>query len=162
MKGPWVALVVALQMLTSGASVANAIETDCVPALGPDVWQVKTGGLWEQGDWYGHYRVVVVRSGVEHSFDHVQVQIMRVVDHKTWTIVRCIALPSPGLKGYVVDLRIHSVSKSAAVVTLDIEMKAMDGTILMDAFIVAPTGQVREVSTAKSKDLLDFPPKEKK
>ena len=137
----------AIFLLAAGASVANAIETDCVPVLAPDVWMSKTGGLWTQGDRYGHYRVVVVRSGVEHSIDRVQLEILRVKD-ETRTIVHCIALPSPGLKGHVIDLRIHSISESAAVVTLDIEMKAMEGIVLRDAFIVAPTGQVLEVSIA--------------
>jgi hypothetical protein len=55
----------ALFMLAS--AVPTSAGVDEPPQLPPEVAYVASGGMWEAGDRYGSYRLVVVREGDEHS-----------------------------------------------------------------------------------------------
>lgn len=146
-------LGVALAMALLFATGATA---GCVDPVATDVWMVKSGGLWKDGDHYGNYRVILSRKGVEHARDDVQVQISRI-EGRERSIVHCVDLKSPGLKGYVADIRIHSISEQAAAIELSIEMKAMEDIVLQDVFLVSADGSVQQIAEAKYLDLLDFP-----
>jgi len=138
----WVFGVVALLF----APDANA--GDCVDLSSPDIWMLKSRGTWTDGDDYGHYRVVVYRkTGRDHSQDRVQVQITQAKE-RLRVAVRCIDLDTPGLKGYVRDIRIQPVNDQAAAIELSIEMKAMEGVILQDVFLVAAAGRVEKILDA--------------
>lgn len=126
------------------------------PATNPDVWLLRSGGLWKQDSAYGNFRVLVVRKGVEHALDHVEVQVTSIVDDDTTAIRHCSVVPSPGLKGYVTDVSIRSVDDRWAAIELDVEMKAMDGIVLKEVFLASSDGQVLPVVEAKYVDLFNL------
>jgi len=123
------------------------------PATDTDVWMVRSGGLWKEGATYGNFRVLLVRQGVEHAIDHVEVQVTTAKDSAR-AIRSCVVVHSPGLKGYVTDIRIHSVDTKSAAIELDVEMKAMNGVILKEVFVAFADGRVTLVSEAKYVDLM--------
>jgi hypothetical protein len=126
----------------------------CAPASDGEVWMVKTGGTWKQGARYGHYRAVVIRKGVEHATDWVQVQFMEADDKANVRRVRgCVNLDSPGLKGYVNDLSFKKIDDTHTAVSIDIEMKAMNDIVLRDVFVVDAKGEARRAVEAKSVEI---------
>lgn len=149
-------LIVAL--VTVGLVVRGAVADErkgdvacSTAAIDPDVWMVKSGGLWKLNGEYGNYRVLVVRRGVEHAMDHIEVQVT-TVNHKRG-IRHCSVVESPGLKGYVTDIRIHPIGTTRAAIEVDVDMKAMDGVILKEVFLASADGQVTPLVEAKYVDL---------
>lgn len=162
MRGRWPgllpALVLAAGLLTGGGALAQPPKPGpskaCTPASDGEVWMVKTGGAWKQGGRYGHYRAVVVRKGIEHATDWVQVQLLEANDKTNARRVRgCVNLDSPGLKGYVSDLRFTKIDDTHAALSIDIEMKAMKEVVLRDVFVVDAGGAARRVVEAKSVEI---------
>ncbi len=147
--GLLLALAAASVLAPSGA------RGECLAPTDDDVWMVRSGGYWKQEGRYGDFRVILTRTGVEHAQDRVQVQISGD-DGKNRTILRCLDLPSPGLKGYVQDIRIRSVDDRVAAIELPVEIKAMEGIVLLDAFLVSVDGKVEQISEAKYADVTDF------
>jgi hypothetical protein len=138
-----------------GAPRKPDVVRACVAALDPHVWLVKTGGIWRQGDRYGHLRVVVQRKGIEHAIDWVQVQILESDDKAGEQRTRaCLDLETPGLKGYVNDVTFTKIDDTHVAVGLDLEMKAMNGLALREIYVVdtrAPAA--KRVIEAKSIEL---------
>jgi hypothetical protein len=126
----------------------------CQPASDGEVWMVKTGGLWKQGARYGHYRAVVLRKGIEHATDWVQVQFLEADDRtNTRRTSGCVNLSSPGLKGYVTDLSFKKIDDTRAALSIDIEMKAMNDLVLREVFLVDIKGEARRVVEARSVEI---------
>lgn len=136
---------------------ADSQELPASAQVPQDVWLVASGGLWEQEESVGRYRVVVLRHGSEPAEDTVDVEILKIVGDlgsERHVTLRTIRLPSPSYKGNVISAHIHSVSKIAAVVDLRIEMRAMNGVVLSDVFLVSPAGEVRPIVVARGVELL--------
>ena len=154
-------IIVALALAVAPLA-ANALEPEecSATASDPDVWMVRTGGLWTVDGSYGHFRVAVRKVGVEHSRDLLEVQVISVegdsLEDEHRKLLRCTLLKPPLLKGYVESIGIRSVSERAAVVELDIEMKAMEGVVLREVLLVFPDGRVEKVVEAKYVDILDL------
>ena len=127
----------------------------CIATLDPGVWLAKTGGAWKQKERYGYLRVVVLRKGIEHATDWVQVQILEVDDKANLTRSRaCVDLEAPGLKGYVKDVSFTKIDDTHVAVGLDVEMKAMNGVVLRDVFVIdAKAAAARRVVEAKSVEI---------
>jgi hypothetical protein len=126
----------------------------CTPAADGEVWMVRTGGTWKQGARYGHYRAVVLRKGIEHASDWVQVQFLEADDKTNTRRVRgCVNLDSPGLKGYVSDLTFKKLDDTRTTLGIDIEMKAMNDVVLRDLFVIDAKGEARRVTEAKSVEI---------
>lgn len=118
-----------------------------------DILLAKSAGIWESGGEYGYFKVIVYREGIEHSSDKVRVLVTKAnPDLNTQTIVNDFEIKSPGTKGYVNDLALKVVNNRLAV-GLDIEMKAMDGIILRESFLVDTKGHVKLLSPAKHTDI---------
>ena len=163
------AAIVALDILvgavgqSAGAGVAQAappkeakgnVVAACLSATNDEVWLAKTGGLWTQGDHYGHYRVLVLRKGIEHAIDQVQVQWLEADDKANVRHARtCINLESPGLKGYVTDVSFKKVDNNRTAIGIDIEMKAMYDVVLREVYLVSAKAEVRRVVEGKYVDL---------
>jgi hypothetical protein len=138
----------------AGHSFAQApkptLPKACVRVDDGDVWLVKTEGTWKQGSRYGYYRAVVVRKGIEHAIDSVQVQFLEVDDKaKAIRLRGCVSLESPGLKGYVTDLSFTKIDDVRIALSIDVEMKAMNGLVLREVFLVDLKGEVRRLVDAK-------------
>jgi hypothetical protein len=146
-----VLLLVTLQFFFVQACSAGPEELDY-----SNLWMSKTSGTWEIGKDYGYYRVLVTRkTGKDHAQDDVYVQIAkRTVDSNK--IERTIKLDTPGYKGYVRDIELVNISGANSVaVHIDIEMKAMDGIVLRDVYLVSPDGKVKTVVQSKYMDIYD-------
>jgi hypothetical protein len=127
-----------------------------VDAAGPDVWLVRTGGFWKQGKRFGHFRVVVVRKGIEHATDWAQLQLLESNDQsQRRKVTTCVDLLTPGLKGHVRDVTFSKASDKLTAVAVKIEMKGMGEVVLEDVFLVSNDGKVSKLVDAKAVDLGD-------
>jgi hypothetical protein len=127
-----------------------------VEAAGPDVWLVRTGGFWKQGKRFGHFRVVVVRKGIEHATDWAQLQILESNDQtQKRRVTTCIDLNTPGIKGYARDVTFSKASNKLTAIAVKIEMKGMGDVVLEDVFLVSNDGKVSKLAEAKAVDLED-------
>lgn len=150
--------IVLVFVLVSCKQVRAETPGGCRQARDVNVWLLKTGGHWEDGDAHGHFRVLVVRKGVEHAIDSVRVQVTRTIDAKNKReIVRCVDLGTPELKGYVEDVGIVEHGEKRAAIYVDISMKAMEDLVLREVFIVSSNGKVKKVVNADYIDLFDEP-----
>jgi len=138
---------------TSSPSLPN---TRCIDAADPDVWLARTGGFWRQGKHFGHFRVVVVRRGVEHAIDWAQLQVVESDDQSpNRRVTACIDLGTPGVKGYATDVTFSKASDKLTAVAVRIEMKGMGAVVLEDVFLVTNDGKVSRLVDAKAVDLGD-------
>ena len=140
----------ALYLLAGDLSRTSlAKPAKCVPAADPEVWMLKTSGTWTRGKRYGYYRAIVLRKGIEHAMDQVQVQLLEA-DDKTNSVrvVTCVDLDTPGLKGYVTDLDFEKIDDTRMAVGIDIEMKAMNNIVLREVFLVDATGAAKRLVKA--------------
>lgn len=121
-----------------------------------DLWISKTSGTWESGKDYGYYRILVLRRpGKEHSQDDVYVQVVKRGENVN-KIERTIKLDSPGYKGYVKDIELVNIEDiNMVAVHMDIEMKAMNGIIMREIYLVSPSGKVKPLVQAKYMDIYD-------
>ncbi len=109
--------------------------------------------LWLQKS-HGGYKVRVYRVlGEAHAFDYVEVQIYNVADDGTRTHKETIKLPTPGYKGYIRDVSFNTIDKNRVAITFQVEMKAMEGVVLSELFIVEHSGKFERVLEAKYIDL---------
>ena len=109
--------------------------------------------LWLQKS-HGGYKVRVFRVlGKEHAYDHVEVQIYDVADDGTSTLKETIELPTPGYKGYIRDVSFNTISETRVAITFQVDMKAMEGVILTELFIVEQSGKFKRVLEAEYVDL---------
>jgi hypothetical protein len=149
-------LVTSSSVQAAPAGVARKPEgSRCVATLDPQVWLVKTGGPWKQVDRYGLLRIVVLRKGMEHAMDAVQVQILEADDKANEQRLRaCVDLEGPGLKAYVTDVTFTKVDDTHVAVGLDLEMKAMNWVVLREIYIVdVKAGAAKRVVEAKTVEL---------
>ena len=149
-------LALATVMVCAGPEVSRAqpakptAAKSCLPAADGEVWMAKTAGTWKQGARYGYYRAIVVRKGIEHATDWVQVQLLEADDNANVRRVRgCINLESPGLKGYVSDLSFKKVSDNQMALSIDVEMKAMNDLVLREVFLIDSSGSARRIVEAR-------------
>jgi hypothetical protein len=126
----------------------------CVAATDAEVWMVKTSGTWKQGPRYGYYRALVLRKGIEHASDRVQVQFLEADDKANVRRPRgCVNLESPGLKGHVSDFSFKKVDDTHTLLSIDIDMKAMNDLTLRDVFLIDARGEARQIVDAKSVEI---------
>jgi len=137
----------------SGGAAAAAAKA-CVPAPDAEVWMVKTSGTWKQGPRSGYYRVLVLRKGIEHANERVQVQFLEADDKANLRRLRgCVNLDSPGLKGYVSDLGFKKLDDTRIMLSIDIDMKAMNDVTLRELFLIDVKGEARRIVEAKSVEI---------
>ncbi|MFY9268867.1 MAG: hypothetical protein WAO55_03860 [Candidatus Manganitrophaceae bacterium] len=120
------------------------------------LWMAKSGGVWKIQKRYGYYKVLVFREGLEHSQDRVLIQITEADPPKnTQRIIHSYWLKSPGIKGYIADIQLSMIDSQRMALSLDIEMKAMDGIILKEIYLLFPDGRQKLVNEAKYTDIYD-------
>ena len=111
----------------------------------PDLWLQKS---------HGDYKVRIYRVlGTEHAYDHVEVHIYNLANDGTRTHQKTIELPTPGYKGYIHDVSFNTIGETRVAITFHVEMKAMEGVILSELFIVDHSGKFERVLEAKYVDL---------
>ena len=118
-----------------------------------NLWLAKSFGSWTEDEKSGYYRVMVYRAIGEssHGFDSVFVDILE--RGETRGIKNSVELDTPGYKGYVRDVSFKKINATTMAVLLDIEMKAMDGLVLREVFLVSPDGSSRKLVEAKYQDI---------
>ncbi|HHI92498.1 MAG TPA: hypothetical protein ENK04_03135 [Gammaproteobacteria bacterium] len=90
---------------------------------------------------------------MEHPADKVRVLITRAnAESNNQTIIKDIQIKSPGIKGYVQDLSLAVVNNQLSL-GVDIEMKAMDGIVLRESFLISVDGEVKVVAPVKFIDI---------
>lgn len=140
----------------ASASTGSLAPSACTSSADPDIWFLKTGGFWKQGSRFGHYRVAVLRRGIEHAVDWAQLQVVES-DEKTQQrrVTACFDLQTPGLKGYVRDIRFKKAADKLTAIEIDIEMKDMGDIVLTDVFLISSDGKLTKLVNAKTTDLGD-------
>ncbi len=136
-----------------------------LPAIGqaedtpPDseLFLAKSIGIWQQGKRFGYFQAFVWREGLEHARDRVEVHILEA-DAKTGErrLLRRVALPTPGIRGYVQDMDLRMIG-NRLFLALDFEMKAMDGAVLREAWLIGPDGHKARIQEARYRDLAELP-----
>ena len=130
----------------------NAAEPDVPPSL----WMARTAGTWKVGSDYGFYRVAVYRLTGDHASDTVEVHIIKSgPDGDAKEVVKTVPLEVPGYQGYVKDITFTKINERMMAVSLDIEMKAMEGIVLREVYLVTPDGKVRNLVIAKYQDIYE-------
>lgn len=126
------------------------------PAVPPSLWMAKTAGTWKSGSDYGFYRVAVYRLTGEHASDTVEIQIVKAgSDGSAKEVIKTVTLESPGYQGYVQGISFTKINDQLMSISLDIEMKAMDGIVLREVYLVNPDGNVRNLVKAKYQDIYE-------
>jgi len=114
-----------------------------------NILMAKSTGIWSKGKDYGYLKVIAYRDGLEHPADKVRVLIIRVnAESNNQIIVKDIQIKSPGIKGYVQNLSLIIVNNQLSL-GIDIEMKAMDGIVLRESFLISVDGEVKVVAPVK-------------
>lgn len=158
MKNPTLAATVlfCLHAVPTGAALAPVRPATCIDAADPDVWLVKTGGFWKQGKRFGHFRIVVIRRGIEHATDWAQLQTIERDDQiQKSRAIACTDLNTPGVKGYARDVTFTKANNKLTAVSIKIEMKGMGDVVLEDVFLVSNEGKVSKLVEARAVDLED-------
>lgn len=137
---------------TALAVPVNAASPDIPPSL----WMAKTAGTWKSGSEYGFYRVAVYRLAGEHASDTVEIQIIKAgSDGSAKEVVKTVPLESPGYQGYVQEILFTKINDQLMSISLDIEMKGMEGIVLREVYLVNPDGNVRNLVKAKYQDIYE-------
>ena len=111
--------------------------------------------LWLQKS-YGEFKAKVYRvPGMDHSEDHVELEIYSVSDNGQRKLQKSVEIPTPGYKGYISDIKFNSVSSDRVAITFHIEMKAMDGVVLTELFVVDRSGKYKRLIEANYVDFYD-------
>src|SRR5581483_5236544 len=130
--------------------------TTCIDAADPDVWLVRTGGFWTQGKRFGHFRVVVIRKGIEHATEWAQLQVIESDDQvQKRKAITCVDLSTPGVKGYARDVTFSKATDKLTAISVKVQMKGMDDVVLDDVFLVSSEGKVSKLVEAKAVDFGD-------
>lgn len=130
----------------------NAAEPDVPPSL----WMARTAGTWKVGSDDGFYRVAVYRLTGDHASDTVEVHIIKSgPDGDAKEVVKTVPLEVPGYQGYVKDITFTKINERMMAVSLDIEMKAMEGIVLREVYLVTPDGKARNLVKAKYQDIYE-------
>lgn len=130
----------------------------CFPAhsesLSADIWLTKTAGIWEKGKHYGFYQAQVYRAGIEHPVDTIEIKEIQI-DEKLQkkSIVNSYKLSTPGIKAYVHDVNMKMIDEKRMLLYLDLEMKAMEGAILREVYLLGPDGKHELIEEAQYRDL---------
>ncbi len=118
-----------------------------------NILMAKSTGVWSKGKDYGYFKVIAYRDGLEHPADKVRVLITRANgESNNQAIRKDIQIKSPGIKGYVQDLSLAVVNNQLSL-GVDIEMKAMDGIVLRESFLISVDGEVKVVAPVKYIDI---------
>ena len=134
-------------------SITACAKEDKTPDLA-ELWLSKSVGVWEKGQDYGYFKVLVYRTGLEPAGDKVQVIVTRADTKKNRQTVKLTKwLDTPGYKGYVNDIDLKILKPDKLILGLDIEMKGMDGVVLKEVYIVEMNGVVKKVTDAEYKDI---------
>ena len=122
-----------------------------------ELFLAKSLGIWQQGERFGFFQAFVWREGLEHARDRVEVRILEA-DAKTGErrLLRRVALPTPDIRGYVQDMDLRMIG-NRLFLALDIEMKAMDGAVLREAWLIGPDGRKVRIQEARYRDLGELP-----
>ena len=105
---------------------------------------------------YDLYKVKVYRtSGRAHAGDYVQVDIYERLANGDRKLSKIIDLPTPGYKGYIQDIIFNTVKKDRVAVTFHIQMKAMEGVILTELFVINNKGEYEKLVNATYADLFE-------
>lgn len=137
--------------------IALAVPANAAsPAVPPSLWMAKTAGTWKSGSDYGFYRVAVYRLTGEHASDTVEIQIIKAgSDGSAKEVIKTVPLESPGYQGYVQEISFTKINDQLMSISLDIEMKAMEGIILREIYLVTPDRKVRNLVKAKYQDIYE-------
>ena len=126
-----------------------------------DLWLAKSLGMWNQNTGeYVKIRVMVYRKrGEAHGYDIVFVNILERSEN-SWALRKSVELDTPGYKGYIRDVALKRIDDERMAIIFDIEMKAMEGLVLREVFVISPSGVARRFVEAEYIDLfipLDCP-----
>ena len=148
------ALIICLTTTVLSIAAENADSN----AISSDLWMTKTFGTWKNGTQQGYYRALVFRRvGEAHNFDEVVVQLLELEPNGHRKLIKSIPIPSPGYRGYVVDVSFVRLDDARTAVAIDIEMSAMGEIVLRDVYIVSPKGRLKQVVVAGYKDIANDP-----
>jgi hypothetical protein len=153
---PALAVCVACAVVCGHTSSSASGATACIGGADPEVWLVKTGGFWEQGKRLGHFRIVVVRRGIEHATDWAQLQILERDDRAGKTkVAACVDLDTPSVKGHIRDVRFMKTPGKRTAIALEMQMNGMGEVVMQDIFLVSGEGKLSKLVEAKAVDLDD-------
>lgn len=138
--------------------LSASVFTSCVAAKDDepklaDVFLAKSIGVWESGKDYGYFKVIVYRMGLEHAQDKVRVITTKAGAENQQMVVNDIWLDAPGIKGYVNDISLKMINSSRLALALDIEMKAMEGVILREVYLIEKDQSPRLIVPANYIDI---------
>ena len=136
---------------------AASVFTSCVTANDDepkvaDIYLAKSIGIWEAGKDYGYFKVIVYRMGLEHAQDKVRV-IMTKAEAEKQQVIDDIWLDTPGIKGFVNDISLKMINSSRMALALDIEMKAMDGVVLREVYLIEKDQKPKLIAPVKHIDI---------
>ncbi|MDH5727627.1 MAG: hypothetical protein OEZ58_01370 [Gammaproteobacteria bacterium] len=122
-----------------------------------DLWLAKKAGIWQHGDDVGFFQAKVYRQGSEHAHDRVVIVVTQVVGKEgEEKMIHQFELPTPGIKAYVQDLKLKALDDKRMALFLDLEMKAMDGVVLREVYLLNRLGKYKRISEAKYVDIYDW------
>jgi len=130
----------------------------CFPAysagFSTDLWMTKTAGIWEKGTVYGFYQVQVYRTGIEHPIDTIEIKEIQIDEKKQKkSVLNTYKLNTPGIKAYVHDVNMNMIDEKRMLLYLELEMKAMEGAILREVYLLGPDGKHELIEEAQYRDL---------
>lgn len=145
-----VSAVLALLALLGGfRAQASTNETDVAT-----LWMAKSAGIWKSGDRYGYYKALVFREGIEAAKDKLLIVITQVdPKNNTQEIIKKYWLNTPGIKGFVTGLAFNMITEDRMALSVDIEMKAMEGIVLREIFLLGPDGSFKRITNADYVDV---------
>jgi hypothetical protein len=117
------------------------------------LWKAETSGVWEQNKSRGYFRAVLSRIPGEPAEDSLCVQIIESRSNGEMLLKRSIGIGAIGYRGAVSRLNIASIPGNRAVVSIDIEMRGMEGIELREVYVVGLDGSVIKVAEARYSDL---------
>ncbi len=119
-----------------------------------ELWLAKSSGTWRDADRYGFYRVAVYRAGREHARDSIEVHIIEIVDDGVERrIVKSIPIDALGHGGNVKDISFTRINDQLMAISLDIQVRGMEGIVLREVFSITPAGTIKVVTEAEYRDI---------
>ncbi|MGH7926440.1 MAG: hypothetical protein ACREQV_01415 [Candidatus Binatia bacterium] len=143
-----------LSSILLGVTAGAAEASECRYSDRNDLWMAKTSGIWEAGERYGYFRVLVFRKIGDAAMDTVCVETLSVDESsQNLTVLRTDRLESPGYAGNVSDIHFFGSVKGGMAVGLDIQMRGMNNIVLRDVFVVYSNASPRRIVAAKFVDV---------
>ena len=129
MKSP-ILLCLSWLLFTSPAS-AGQLDQDFTGAADTTICHISTGGLWEQGEKYGSWRMIVSNLGWEHTRSYVYLQWLKTDDeNKELTESKTIPIPEFNTGNWRNVLNIEYQNEAFAIYCILRDQEKIHKTIL--------------------------------